>query len=241
MYLDPPMNRSYAFVFVHSPLVGSLTWTPVADQMRQHGLDVLVPILKDSPDSTEPFWKQHAESVSHTLEGIPRNTPVTLVAHSGAGPLLPAIRQRITNPIHAYVFVDAGIPRDGATRLDLMKSEDPEWAKQFEAKLERGEKFPTWSSNDLREIIPDENLRKKLVAEIHPRGLDFFTEPIPVFGHWPDAPCVYIQFSAPYEKPAAQARQSGWQTYELKVGHFHLLVDASAVTDIIVAAVGKLP
>jgi hypothetical protein len=239
MNLDLQMNRSYAFVFIHSPLVGHLTWTLVADQMRQRGLEMLVPILNDSPDSTEPFWKQHAESVSHALEGIPRNTPVTLVAHSGAGPLLPAIRQCITNPIHAYVFVDAGIPHDGATRLDLMKSEDPEWANRFEEKLRRGEKFPTWSSEDLREIVPDENLRKQLVAEIHPRGLEFFTEPIPVFRGWPDAPCIYIQFSAPYERPALQARQAGWATYEMRAGHFHMLVDPEAVTDIIIKSVSE--
>jgi hypothetical protein len=207
--------------------------------MHQRGLDVLVPILNDSTTSNEPFWKQHANSVSRTLGGMSQDTAVTLVAHSGAGPLLPAIRQCITNPIGAYIFVDAGIPRNGATRLDLMTSEDPEWAKRFKESLQRGERFPNWSSDDLREIVPDDNLRRKLVAEIHPRGLDFFTESIPVFDGWPDTSCAYIQFSAPYERPAAQARQAGWPTYELRAGHFHMLVDAKAVTDMIINAVIK--
>jgi len=165
---------------------------------------------------------------------------VTLVAHSGAGPLLPVIRQSIPNPVNAYVFVDAGIPRDGATRLDLMKWEDPEWAEQFQEELARGEHFPNWSMEDLRDIIPDEALREQTVAEIRPRGLSFFTEPIPVFDSWPDAPCVYIQFGAPYERPAAQARQSGWRTYELKAGHFHMLVDPAAVKSMIIHAVNTL-
>jgi hypothetical protein len=233
------MNRNAVYVLIHSPLVGGLTWTLVAEQMRQGGLDVFVPILNDSTASSEPFWKQHANSVSHALGGIPQNSPVTLVAHSGAGPLLPAIRQCIANPIGAYAFVDAGIPRNGATRLDLMKSEDPEWAKRFEESLQRGERFPNWNSDDLREIVPDEKLRERLVAEIHPRGLDFFTEPIPVFHGWPDAACVYIQFSAPYESPAAQAREAGWATCELRAGHFHMLVDALAVTDIILKVVSS--
>jgi hypothetical protein len=232
-----PSNNIY--ILIHSPLVGSLTWSLVANEMRQKGLDVLVPTLVDSPSSKEPYWKQYAESVAQALAPIPQNTFLTLVAHSGAGPLLPVIRQLLVNPVSAYVFVDAGIPRDGATRLDLMRSEDPEWAKQFQEELERGERFPNWSCDDLQEVIPDEPLRKQIVAEIRPRGLDFFTEPIPVFDGWPDVPCIYIQFSAPYKRPAVQAQQAGWRTDELKAGHFHMLVDPSAVTDLIVKAVSE--
>ena len=233
-------NRYHVYVLIHSPLLGGLTWTLVADELQLRGHKVFIPILKDSPDSKEPYWKQHAQSVSQALADIPKEETVTLIGHSGAGPLLPAIRQSILNPVRAYVFVDAGIPRDGASRLDLIKSEDPEWAKQFEENLRCGGQFPNWSSEDLQEIIPDENLRNQLVAEIHPRGWGFFTEPIPVFQEWPDAPCIYIRFSAPYEKPAAQARRSGWQVYELRAGHFNILVDASAVTDIIVEAVNEV-
>ncbi|HJR78606.1 MAG TPA: alpha/beta fold hydrolase, partial [Anaerolineales bacterium] len=199
-----------------------------------------VPLLLDSPDSQEPFWKQHAESAAQALQHIPKNIALTLVAHSGAGPLLPAIRQSLPNPLHAYVFVDAGIPRDGATRLDLMKSEDPEWAEQFEKELARGGRFPTWSFDDLQEVIPDEPLREQIVAEIRPRGLSFFTEPVPVFDGWPDAPCVYIQFSAVYDRPAAQARETGWTVYELEAGHFHMLLDPAAVTSIIVEGVNTI-
>jgi hypothetical protein len=200
---------------------------------------VIVPVLRDSPDSNEPFWKQHAESVLQALSQITDENFVTLVAHSGAGPLLPVIRQSLMNPVHAYVFADAGIPRDGTTRLDLMKSEDPEWASQLLEYLEGGGRFPDWSFDDLREVIPDKSLRRQIVAEIRPRGFDFFTEPIPVFEGWPDASCVYIQFSAPYEYPASQARQAGWQTYQLKAGHFHMLVDPLAVTNLLMDAVAR--
>jgi hypothetical protein len=234
------MNKNNVYVLIHSPLVGGLTWKLVADQMRQRDLDVVVPLLLDSSDSPEPFWKQHAESVSQALTQIPVNTPFTLVAHSGAGPLLPVIQQSLENPVNAYVFVDAGLPRDGATRLDLMKSEDPEWAEQFQEELERGDRFPNWSMEDLRNVIPDESLSRQMVAEIHPRGLSFFTEPIPVFSGWPDAPCVYIRFSTPYKRPAAQARQAGWPTYELEAGHFHMLVVPAIVTEMILKAVNNL-
>jgi hypothetical protein len=207
--------------------------------MRQRGLDVHVPTLDDSPSSRDPFWKQHADSVSQSIKDAPVEAALILVAHSGAGPLLPAIRQSIPNPVAAYVLVDAGLPQDGATRLDLMSSEDPAWAAQFQQDLERGERFPNWSLSDLQEVIPDERQRMQMVTELHPRGLDFFREPIPVFEGWPDAPCIYIQFSPLYQKPAAQARQKGWLTEDLKAGHFHMLVDPAAVTDKIIETVNK--
>ena len=233
------MNTHHVYLLIHSPLVGPGTWQLVGDYMRKRGLDVFVPILNDSPDSKEPFWKQHAESVLRALAPIPQEPSVTLVAHSGAGPLLPVIRQSFVNPVKAYVFVDAGIPREGATRLDLMRREDPRWAEEFQEHLEGGGMFPTWSFDDLQEVIPDEQLRQQMVAEIHPRGLDFFTEPIPVFEGWPDAPCVYIKFSPAYEQAASQARQAGWPTYELEAGHFHMLVDPQAVANLITEAVDK--
>ena len=233
------MNGNHAFVLIHSPLVGPLTWDLVATEMRQRGLNVFVPTLNDSPGANEPFWRQHAESVLQGLENVPKDIPLTLVAHSGAGPLLPAIRGSLPNPVHAYVFVDAGIPHLNASRLDLMILEDPEWASDFQKELEGGARFPTWSFDDLQEVIPDEVLRRQMVAELQPRSLDFFTEPIPVFEGWPDALCIYIQFSAPYDRPAAQAREAGWPVHRLEAGHFHMLVDAKTVTDLIVNSIPK--
>lgn len=234
------MARNSVYVLIHSPLVGPLTWSLVAGQMRERGIEVIVPALADSLASNKSFWKQHAESVWQALAQIPKDRFLTLVAHSGAGPLLSAIREALANPVAAYVFVDAGIPRNGASRLDLMKLEDPQWAAQFQEELERGGSFPHWTFEDLQDVIPDESLRRQMVAEIRPRGLSFFTEPIPVFDQWPDAPCVYIQCSEPYEQSAAQARAAGWLTYKFEAGHFHMLVDAKAVTDSIVRFVDEV-
>ena len=234
------MIQKHTLVLIHSPLVGPLTWSRVAAEMRIRGVDVLVPALEDSTKSKEPLWKQHAESVSRSLADLSPNTHLTLVAHSGAGPLLPTIRGSIVNPIYAYVFADAGIPRAGASRLDLMKSEDPDWAAQFEQELIRGARFPDWSLEDLKEVLPDESLRRQMVAELRPRGLEFFIEPIPVFDGWPDAPCIYIRFSQAYNQPAALAIEKGWIVELMKAGHFHMLVDPGTVTDRIIESLDRI-
>jgi hypothetical protein len=238
--LNPALQNNPVYVLIHSPLVGDFTWKLVAEKMQQSGLHVLVPALHDSPDSKQLYWKQHAESISRELALVPNDHALILVAHSGAGPLLPVIREALPNPIHAYVFVDAGIPVKDATRLEMMKSEDSNWAQEFQTYLEGGGRFPNWSSEDLSEILPDANVREQLVADLRPRALDFFNEPIPVFAGWPDAPCVYILLSPPYRRAEVQARQMGWQKYTLEAGHFHMLVDPQAVTDLIIDAVQEL-
>jgi pimeloyl-ACP methyl ester carboxylesterase len=231
------MDKNASYVLIHSPLAGPLTWESVRREMQQCGLTAIVPELRDGPHSTQAYWHQHAGSIARVLTRIARDREMVLVAHSGAGALLPALRTMMGHSILAYVFVDAGIPRDGLSRLDLMRLQDQAWADQFHQALLRGERFPTWDDDDLREVIPDDRLRREMLAEVRPRALEFFSEPIPVFSGWPDAPCAYIKFSTSYEWDFDQAKQAGWRLRQVDAGHFHMLVDPSAVADIIIEVV----
>jgi len=234
------MSKDLTYVLIHSPLVGPLTWQLVKAEMEQRGLEAITPTLSDDSVSAQPYWQQHAGSLAQGLIQIPQDRDLVLVAHSGAGPLLPAMRQTLTQSIIAYVFVDAGIPRDNASRLDLMRLQDSQWAEQFHQTLLRGEQFPRWDAEDLREVIPNETLRRKMAAEINPRALAFFTEPIPVFSDWPDSPCAYIKFSASYAWDFEQAGRANWAAREMNAGHFHMLVDPSSVTNMIIETVQEL-
>jgi len=159
------MGKNHTYVLIHSPLVGSLTWQLIHHEMEKRGIESFVPTLSDYPNSTLPYWQQHAESLAKSLAQTPQNRRLVLVAHSGAGPLLPIIRQSMVHSIVAYVFVDAGIPRNGAARIDLMRLEDPEWAEQFHQTLLLGDQFPNWNDDDLQEVIPNVALRQKMIAE----------------------------------------------------------------------------
>jgi hypothetical protein len=225
------------FVLVHSPLVGPFTWSLVADELKRRGFDALVPTLRDD-NSELPYWQQHAESVARALEAVPPNRPLIYVAHSGAGPLLPIIRERSGHPVAAYVFVDAGIPENGVSPLNLGGASA--WANEMRALLASGGSFPNWSDDDLREIIPDDSVRQKLLAELHPRGRAFWEEAIPVFADFPDAPCAYLQFSPPYERAAEYARQHNWSVRKMDAAHFHMLVDPIAVTDAVLDLVNTV-
>lgn len=175
--------------------------------------------------------RQHVDAVVRAAAAIPAEAPLVLVGHSGAGPLLPAIGQEIGHRVAAYVFVDAGIPTDGRSRIELMETEDSPFARDLRQHLIAGRRFPEWSEADLAPLVPDALLRRLLIAELRPRPLPFFTEPIPVFAGWPDAPCAHLQFSPAYDVPARRAQEAGWSYREIVAGHFHILVDPEAVAD----------
>lgn len=219
-----------AFLLIHSPLVGPLTWAPVADELRRRGFEAIVPVLAEGGDG--PAWKVAAESVGEAVRRADgAGVPLMLVGHSGAGPLLPCVRQAMGRPVAGYLFVDAGIPEGGASRLDLLRAELPEAAEQLTAHLAAGGRYPAWRDEDLREVLPDPAMRAMVLAEMRPQALAFWKEPLPVMDRWPDVPCGYVQLTDGYEVPAARARREGWPYRRLVGGHFQMLVDPVAMTD----------
>ena len=216
-------------ILIPSPLNGPLVWAPVSRALRARGIQTLVASLEDDPDDSAPYWVQHAASVARKLAHLPPAQRVILAGHSGTGPLLPAIGAFSPHPVGGYLFVDAGLPIPGESRLQEIERIFPEVEAELRHRLEAGGRSPEWTDEQLREILPDEGLRRGILAELRPRGQAFFTQPFPSFGAWPDAPCGYIRFSAAYDELAAQARVQGWSYREFQAGHFHMAVDPDAV------------
>lgn len=230
----PELVQSFVFsyVLIHSPLVGPLTWQPVAKRLRGRGIVAVVPTLS-SEGIKPPFWPHHADVIAKSLQAVPVNTPVVLVAHSGSGPLLPVARTRIEHPVAGYIFVDAAVPGpDGASRFALFGSR--ETVELWRARAKDG-LLPIWTElvgatdAHLHRLVPDPVLRRRFVKELRPVPLAVYEEPLPVFSGWPDAPCGYLNFSPAYESDAAKARQAGWPCVELPGGHFHMLAAPDAV------------
>ena len=217
-------------VLVHSPLVGPFTWSLVARHLQAAaGLDVLVPALTDSGESPPAYWQQHAASVQRTLASIPQERPLVLVGHSGAGALLPVLAQAARRPLKAYLFVDAGLPHPGQSRLEEMEASVPALAQELRRLLAEGARFPNWSDEDLREELPDGRVRQQMLTQVQPRSLSFFEEVMPNVPGWPDAPSGYLLFTQGYRHFLEQAQRAGWPSRTFHAGHFHMLVDPAAV------------
>lgn len=226
-----------AIVLAHSPLTSAAAWGSLP---RELGTDPVV-VMPDVHDDNRPpyavrYVASAAEQVRSQLAG-PDGTDLSghrlaLVGHSGAGPLLP----QLGSALHArgariggYVFCDAGLPRAGATRLELLEAENPEWARGFRQHLEAGGLFPEWTFDDLATAVPNPDTRRDLLAGLRPRGMGFFTEAIEVPADWPDTPCGYLLTSPTYQYHARIATSRGWPTAEFGSGHFEALNDPAGL------------
>jgi hypothetical protein len=222
---DNPMPQR-PFVLIHSPLVGTLTWQSVAETLRAQGYDVFIPELKDEASLVLPFWQQEVDSIDLDV------ADATLVGHSGAGALLPAIGEKLN--AYGYIFVDAVLLFEPATRLELMESEGAEFASQFEAYLKGGGRFPNWTDGQFQSIIPDTALRSALLADMRPRDYSFFTERIDVPAGWYGRPCAYIQLSAFYSVYGSQAERRGWPVLRRDTHHFAMLTQPEDIAKMLI-------
>jgi hypothetical protein len=243
-------------VLLHSPLVGVESWGTLPGALRRGGAAALA--VRVDRDDRPPYARRYAEqAAAAVLAAVPEPVPPPVLAgHSGAGPLLPPVAAALRargRPAGGYLFCDAGLPPDGGpagpeagppvggtTRLDLLAEEDPAMAAGFRGELEAGARFPGWSDRDLEPLVPDPAARAALVACLRPRGLDFFTEPLPPAAGWPDAPCGYLRLSAAYDAWLQQARALGWPTASLEAGHFHALVDPDGLAAALLALLARM-
>jgi hypothetical protein len=224
---------------VSSPLLGPFVWSRVARKMKDAGIPAIAATPKDSSED-RPWWERHARSVASAIGQTAPTAPVLLVGHSGAGPLLPAIAGFAKRPVAGYLFVDAGIPRHSERRIEAMRREDPGFADELLSNLQDGGSFPTWTMEDLEDVLPAEDDRRRLLREVRPRGLDFFSEPTPTSASWPDAPCGYVRLSAAYDVPAIEAARAGWPVRRLDGGHFQMLVDPTTLTQTLLDVIAEM-
>jgi hypothetical protein len=206
------------FVLIHSPIVGPMTWLPVADEIRRRGHDAIVPSLLERWRQGPPYWRRHVDAVVAELRERSPSTPLVLTGHSGAGPLLPQIGSALPN-VAGYVFVDAGLRKDQGRPQGL------EIAKA------RGDEayIPAWANDPvMTEVLPDPMMRARFLEELPALPLDFFDEPVPE-GELPDARCGYLLLSEVYRPVAAEALARGWVYQELDGHHFSMLTEPARV------------
>jgi hypothetical protein len=200
------------FVLVHSPLVGPLTWGPVADR-----LDAVVPSLVDL---RPPYWRAIAERVAGFI-----TEPAILVAHSNAGLFVPVIAAAA--PVAGCLIVDGRLPGHTGRMHDFlwpMVDGDgllPPWTEW-------------WGEAGVAPLFPDE-ARAAVCAEVPRLPVAYFEEQIPVPPGWDTKPCGYLRFSDTYAPEAEEAARRGWTVEHLPGLHLHQLVDPDAVTQRIIA------
>jgi hypothetical protein len=206
-------------------LVGSATWELVAADLSSTGFDPAVVDLTGTIPAGPPYSGKQAEVIACGAA----DQPAVLVGHSGAGPLLPAAGM-IIGRVRGYVFVDAGLPTPGRS---WMETAPPDLAGQLRGMADDRGWLPPWpqwwSEEVMAELLPDQAVRQRFVADCQRLPLAMFEEAQAPAPQWPDAPVAYLQLSEAYQDQAATARERGWRVREQISHHLGMLTEPARV------------
>jgi hypothetical protein len=180
---------------------------------------VLVPSLAGFAAAPTPRWRY---GVARVVDEIGAAGNVSLVAHSGAGLLVPAVAEALALRASAIVLVDTPVPPVSGTA--------PTAPPQFRAFLEAMADpdgwlppWPQWWDDALwQELVPDPALRRELAADVERLPFAYFDEEVPAPAGWDDRPVAYIQLSPAYGDEAEAARRRGWPVERIGDGHLDI-------------------
>jgi hypothetical protein len=213
-------------VLLHSPLLGPLCWRAVAAELRARGLAAEAPAWPRLSTLGDDGYAALAGSLTATVRPA-RDT--ILVAHSGAGPLVPSVAALAAEGLGGVIYCDAILPHPGLSWFDTVP---PDLGLQLRAGAEAG-RLPAWDRwwppGALERLLPDPARRRALVEELEPIPVAYFEAPAPDLAL--DAPAAFLQLSGAYGEEAQLAGRRGWPVVSLPLHHLAMLTHAPAVAN----------
>lgn len=218
------------FVLVHGAWQSTGTWDLLTPLLTKHGHRVITPVLRglgtdQSRLSSEITLRQHIQDVAIHFSEL--REKAILVGHSYAGMIISGVAEEIPAQIERLAFLDAFIPEDGQSVLDLFPPEIGAYFRQVARDLGNGWRLPGGEGQlDLWGLKPGE-ARDFVRARLCDFSLRCFEEPLPLpANRKAGIPGVYVSCVAEeyparrfFEPFARKARGLGWQVVELKTGH----------------------
>lgn len=217
------------FVLVHGAWQSHRTWDLLTPLLQKQGHDVITPVLsglgtdarKLSRDIT---LRSHVDDVSRVVSQAPG---VVLVGHSYAGMIISGVVERNPNAVRRLVFLDAFIPEDGQSVVDLVPPEIGGHFRNIAKNEGDGWRLPGGESQlDLWGLRPGD-AREFVRARLCDFTLRCFEEPLELPANQKSripatfVSCVAEDYPAkPFFQPfAVKARACGWDVVEMNTGH----------------------
>lgn len=217
-------------ILLHSPLLGPCSLRTVAQELAALGLPAEAPAWPKLSSIGESYYAALSQAMAATIDGAGED-PVVLVAHSGAGALVPALAAHLRAPVAGVIFLDSILPHPGRSWLDAAPAETRE---ALRAGAQMGQLPPWddwWPPGALAKLVPDDAVRQALVAELEPLPLGYFEEAAPETEL--AAPASYLQLSGSYGDEIRVAGRLGWPTISLPLNHLGPLSHPKAVAAVV--------
>lgn len=210
-------------LFLPSPLLGGLSFEPLAESLSGLGWDTRVAVLPAPPLQALRVAEQFRITALEFR-------PDVLVAHSNAGLFAPGVREGEDTSI---VFMDAALPPESGSYVLA----PPRFA-EFIAKLPLADgllpPWTDWWDRDVIEGLFPNSYWYQRVRNDQPRlAPDYFADQLTVSDGWVERGNAYLAFGDTYADEVVRAERYGWPTQRLVGGHMHHLHDPMGVASAI--------
>jgi pimeloyl-ACP methyl ester carboxylesterase len=224
---------------VHGAWSAAWAWKKVRPLLRERGVEILTPTLTGLGE------RAHLLSPAITLETHVRDIlavvetedvqGAVLLGHSYGGMVATVVANRLPGRFRGLVYLDAFVPRDGQSLLDLMP---PAMAKRMRDRaLREGEGWKV-PPNDLPADTPDAD-RDWILARRGPQPLAALSEPARRDPGAPWPPRTYVKCTrigsvdtfAPFAERART--EAGWSLRNLDATHSPQVTAPEALADLL--------
>ena len=240
------------FALVHGAWQTAATWDLVAPGLRAGGHAVTIPLLSglegESSISPAVSLSQHIDDV---LEALTRTdaAEVVLVGHSYAGMIITGVAEQAASRIKRLVYIDAFVPADGQSVMDLLPPTIAEMFREQARRLGGGWLLPSGEGQlDLWGLKPGPE-RDFVRARLSDFSLRCFEEKLRLHSDCAaKLPRTFIASVAEgyparavFQRFADRARNEGWSYHELPTGHDSHVERPEAVASILMTGESAVP
>lgn len=213
-----------AVALLHSPFVGGGSWAPVAARLPHAIVVDYSHVLGGAP----PFYAAIANAVAQQLAA---QDDIVLVAHSGAGALIPAITCALGPRSKMVIFADALLPHPARCWFDTL----PRALHAHLVGLADNGCLPPWDKwwpqSAMQSLLPDPKIHRTFVRELRKTPLSYCNEIAPDIPLPPEVRAAYLQLSAACAPDADEAEAKGWPVKRLNLHHLGMLTDSEEVAN----------
>ncbi len=232
MTISEPLNAA----FIHSPLLSPITWRAVSDALKRMGQTTQCLDLRDALGAGGDFYGAFGRLAAAQI--VDRSL---VIAHSGAGGIVPSVLHYASGRVRAVMFVDALLPHP---RRSWMATAPRALAERLRADARNclAPPWPRWLPETLlTKLLPDAAMRMSLITEAPAVPLAFLEEPAPDGTAWATScASAYLQLSSNYDVEASQARALGWPVDRYNGHHLSMMTEPAQVAEAIVGLAARL-
>jgi len=220
------------FVLVHGASTGGWYWAPVRDLLRAAGHEVYTPTLTGLGERSHLLSREigldlHIQDVVNVLfyEDL---RDVVLAGHSYGGMVVTGVADRLPDRIAHLVYVDAFVPHDGESLLDLGGPGARAYIENDVRTRGDGWRNPRPEGPDADRRLVDHPFRT-------------YTDPIVLRGGGAGIPRTFVWCNAPphpsFDGSAERARaEPGWRFRELPTWHTPMRTMPRELTELLLEA-----